>query len=340
MVPIVTAQGLAAQNVADREDRVRKATAQGDDVEAAKSRDSQFEDDLIYMQDNFAGIGLWHLPLTQKAKTPEEEIAEKSAAEKEAAEIAAAEKEAAEKVAIAMQAEGKAAVAREAVKAATAAKDNSEKEAAETTTAVNEDAEKEGAETASKEKVTVAKASAAQAEAKKVAAEKEAAETAAAARAAENKVAEMKAAVEKAEAKKVAALTDVDTIRQALESKYQGASKFAFLGDNYESYAIKMCEWACPNRWVFRIALDILLILALIYALLALGNCRLREFYQRQFLWFAGFGFITAMVFAVSAVCDPYWKGRAIYALIGIPLLILVGWGLSRLRRMNQPVLP
>lgn len=303
MVPIVNAQGLGAQAVVDLKARVEKAVAQGEDVEAAKNGDSQFEDDLIYMQDNFAGIGLWHLPLTQKAETPEEEIAEKEAAQKEAAEIAAAEKEAEEKLAIATEAEGKVAAA---------------------TQAAANPAEGKAAEVKAAEKTAAKTAEAAKA----------------VARAAQMKVTELKAAAEKAAAEKAARQADVDTLRQALESKFQRDSKFAFLGEKFESYAVGMCEEACPNRWVFRIALDILLMLALIYWLWALGNCRLREFYQRQFLWFAGFGFITAMVFAVSAVCDPYWKGRAVYALVGIPLLILIGWGLSRLRRMNQPVLP
>jgi hypothetical protein len=315
MVPIVIAQGLATQKDADREAGVRKAVARGGDVEAAKDSDSQFEDDLTYMQDNFAGIGLWHLPLTQKIEVSEDEVADESALEKEAAEIEAAEKAVEEKMAIAREAEEKAVAAREAVKTATAVK--------------------EAAGTAVEETVAAAKASLEEAEAEKEAAEKEAAETAAAAKTAEKKAAEMKAAPAE-----MASQTDVDTIRQALESKYQRSGKFAFLGEKYEPYAIKLCEWACPNRWVFRIALDILLILALIYALWALGNCRLREFYKRRFLWFAVFGLITAVVFAVSAVCDPYWKHRAVFALYAIPLLILAGWALSRLRKMNQPRLP
>jgi len=326
MVPIVIAQGLATQKDAEREAAVRKALDPGGDVEAAKDSDSQFEDDLTYMQDNFAGIGLWHLPLARKIDASEDEVADESALEKEAAEKEAVEIEAAEKVA-----EQKAAIAGEAEEKAVAAR-----EALKTATAVKEAAQKEAEGTAVEETVAAAKASLEKAEAEKEAAEKEAAETAAAAKAAEEKA----VAAREAATEEMATQTDVDTIRQALESKYQRSSKFAFLGEKYEPYAIKMCEWACPHRWVFRIALDILLILALIYWLWALGNCRLREFYQRRFLWFAGFGFITAMVFAVSAVCDPYWKGRAVYALIGIPLLILVGWGLSRLRRMNQPVLP
>jgi len=289
IVPIVVAQGLAEQEVKD-------------EVEYGKGI-TQFKDDLIYMQNNFAGIGLWHLSLTQSKEDSEDEVAKKEVAEKEAAEIAAAAKDAA-------------AAAKEAAARATAAT--------------------EAAENASGDDAAAMKQAAEQAAAEKEIAEKEALEKAGAAKAAEKKVEAMSATAEK----KAAAQADVDTLRRALEEKFQISGEFAFLGETIEPYANDLCEYACPNRWRFRIAFNILLALAVIYALLALRNCQLREFYQRRFPYFAGFGLVTAMIFTVTLVCDPFWRQRVVYVLIGILLLIISGYGLRRLKKTMQATLP
>jgi hypothetical protein len=283
IVPIVIAQGLAEQKVADNLKYGDKFT--------------QFKDDLIYMQDNFAGIGLWHLPLTQENEAPKNEIAERAAEEKAAADKAADEMAAAEKAADEM---------------AVAAKEAEEKVAAAITAAMTA--------------------------AEKAPMEQEAAEKVAAAKAAEKKVAAMKAAEEKnvaametAEEQEAAQQADVNTLREALKAIYWNSDEIAFLGKTIRPYAL--CEYACPNRSRFQISSSILLALAVIYALLALRNCRLREFYERRSIYFAGYGMVTAMIFTVTLICDPVWKQRAAYILIGILLLIIVGFRLRQLRQ-------
>jgi hypothetical protein len=162
----------------------------------------------------------------------------------------------------------------------------------------------------------------------------------------EEGVAVEESAEEKVVADKVAMQDDVEALREALKSHFQPKSdfqpggQFAFLGEKFEDIKFKLCEWACPNRWVFRIAIDVLIVLALLYWLWALVDCRLREFYQRRFLWFTGYGVMIAMVFAVSAACDPSLKDNALKVMFGISLLIPVSWGISRIRKMNQPLLP
>ena len=158
--------------------------------------------------------------------------------------------------------------------------------------------------------------------------------------AAEDATAEKAVVAKDAEEKKAAQQADVDTLRKALKEIYQISGEFAFLGGTIEPYANSLCEYACPNRWRFRITFNILVALAVIYALLALRNCRLREFYQRRFTYFAGFGFVTALIFAITLVCDPYWRQRVAYVLIGILLLIILAYGLSRLKKTMQAKLP
>jgi hypothetical protein len=292
IVPIVVAQGLAEQGV--EEVRTRKERLVYGDGK------TQFKDDLIYMQNNFTGIGLWHLPLTQSKEDSADEIAKLEIAEKEAAELAAAAKEAA-------------AAAKEAADRATVATEMAKNASADDAAAMKQAAEKALVE-------------------KKIA-EQEAGEKA---KAADEKTAAMEATKKKKEAPQ----KDVDTLRDALKNIYQVRGEFAFLGETIAPYANSFCEYACPNRWRFYTAIGVLLALAVIYTLLALRYCRLREFYQRRFIYFAGFGFVTAMIITVTLICDPFWKQRAAYVLIAILLLIVAGYGLRRLRRAVRPQMP
>lgn len=138
----------------------------------------------------------------------------------------------------------------------------------------------------------------------------------------------------------VAENEDVAVIREALEDIYQTSGEFALLGEAIEPYANELCEIVCPNRWSIRYFFDFLLALAALYALLALRNCRLREFYRRRFVYFAGYGIVTAAIFAATLVCDPYWRQRAVYVLVGILLLIGSGYVAAQVKKKMQPPLP
>lgn len=98
-----------------------------------------------------------------------------------------------------------------------------------------------------------------------------------------------------------------------------------------------LCKFACPNRWLFRLVFDFLLAALVIYGLLALRFCRLREFYENRFPIFVAYGFVTAMVFTVSLICDPYWNEISQQVLIGL-VLVLVGFlGFRYIRKSMQP---
>ena len=101
-----------------------------------------------------------------------------------------------------------------------------------------------------------------------------------------------------------------------------------------------LCQFACPNRWLFRIAFDLLAAVLVIYAALAFFNCRLREIYQQKSMYFVGYGFATAMVFCVSLICDPFWQAVSDEVLVGV-ILALVGYlGWRKFQQSKQVKYP
>jgi len=102
----------------------------------------------------------------------------------------------------------------------------------------------------------------------------------------------------------------------------------------------KLCDFACPNRWLFRIAFDFLAALLVIYGLLAVWNCKLRKFYQRRTPYFLLYGTATALIFGVSLVCDPFWKQRENVVMLTIIVLLVAFVGVRSIARARQPRLP
>jgi hypothetical protein len=112
------------------------------------------------------------------------------------------------------------------------------------------------------------------------------------------------------------------------------------LDTEIEIFRQKLCDFACPNRWLFRIAFDFLAALLVIYGLLAVWNCKLRKFYQRRSPYFIAYGLVTAMIFGVSLVCDPFWKQRENYVMLVIILLLVAFIGVRYISRARQPRMP
>ena len=88
--------------------------------------------------------------------------------------------------------------------------------------------------------------------------------------------------------------------------------------DVNDIYATSLCSFACPNRWLFRIGFDLLAGVLLLYALLSIWVCRLRELSKQYFWYLLGAVLVTVAVFVVSLVCDPYWQQRADAVVIAI----------------------
>ena len=105
-------------------------------------------------------------------------------------------------------------------------------------------------------------------------------------------------------------------------------------------YIPQLCNYACPNRWQFRILFDILAFVLILLAILALSNCRLSE-RIKNYPW-PVMALLAALmlVFGISLVCDPFWKQRSddvAIALLGVIFLV----GLWRyIRKLSQGKLP
>lgn len=122
-------------------------------------------------------------------------------------------------------------------------------------------------------------------------------------------------------------------ISSRLEQVYEVGGGSGSLGE-------KLCNFACPNRWLFRLAFDFLAVMLVIYGLLAIGYCRLREIYQEKFPYFVSYGTVTALIFTVSLVCDPFWQEISNYVLVGIVIALVGGLGVRQVRKSIQPNYP
>lgn len=129
-------------------------------------------------------------------------------------------------------------------------------------------------------------------------------------------------------------------IGKRLQQVYEVQDGSSLLPAPIENLAEIMCTFACPNRWLFRLTFDFLVGLLVIYAVLALGKCRLREIYQQKFLYFYGYGLVTALVFTVLVVCDPFLQDISNYVLTGIVLLLAGYLSFRYIRKSMQPKYP
>jgi len=140
----------------------------------------------------------------------------------------------------------------------------------------------------------------------------------------------------------------VDAIRNALIRNYQGHDNLHereyeqsnYLGELLQQYAPGFCEFVCPNRLYFYLGLGSLVSILLIYALLAMWNCRLREIYQRKQLYFLVLILMIPIIFVISLVCDPAAEKYVDTVVIGILLFLVGGYVWQSVRKAVQPKLP
>jgi len=133
---------------------------------------------------------------------------------------------------------------------------------------------------------------------------------------------------------------DAEIIGKRIIEEYVKKGGLSLVSPEIGFFTEKLCEFACPNRWLFRLAFDFLGALLVIYGLLAVGNCRLREIYQQKFRYFAGYGTGTAGIFSVSMVCDPFWQEISNYVLVGIVLALVGFTGYRYVSKSMQPKYP
>ena len=134
--------------------------------------------------------------------------------------------------------------------------------------------------------------------------------------------------------------SDAKEIEEALIKNYQVNDGLNYLGEKLEDYVPNLCKFVCPNRILFYLGLALLVGILVIYALLALWNCRLREIYRRNLLYFIVLFLLIPLILIISLICDPSWEKQVNSVVIGILMLIIVGIGWRSIRKAVQPRLP
>jgi hypothetical protein len=85
---------------------------------------------------------------------------------------------------------------------------------------------------------------------------------------------------------------------------------------------MQVCNFACPNRWLFRVGLDAAGGLLLLAALGASLSCRFRKALGRYGLAILGLAIVSGCLALISVVCDPFWRERR--DLAGLVLIVLL----------------
>ncbi|MCF6258472.1 MAG: hypothetical protein L3K25_19625 [Gammaproteobacteria bacterium] len=102
----------------------------------------------------------------------------------------------------------------------------------------------------------------------------------------------------------------------------------------------ELCEFACPNRWAFRLGIDLLLLFIVMYAVLALFSHRVRRFYNRHSTGFMLYTLLMVTVFLVSLMCDPFWKQKRDIIFLGAVLIVSAFFMIRKYSQAKQGPLP
>jgi hypothetical protein len=105
------------------------------------------------------------------------------------------------------------------------------------------------------------------------------------------------------------------------------------------------CEFICPNRWLFRISLDLLFLILASFSLLYLLNCKFRNFYNRssKSFWILMGALLLLIGVGLSLLyCDPFYKNLRegnwpLFIVVGILIFMTVWRYFQRVRRAKNP---
>jgi len=134
--------------------------------------------------------------------------------------------------------------------------------------------------------------------------------------------------------------TDVEMVKDKIIELYSSTKSNTYVGSIINKYVPEVCQFACPNRWLFRISFDVLAGLILLYAVLAIWIYRLRSLYQQYFLYYLAFILLTVIIFLISLVCDPFWQARADAVIAAMLLLVIAILIWRYVSRATRPPLP
>ena len=92
-----------------------------------------------------------------------------------------------------------------------------------------------------------------------------------------------------------------------------------------------ICRYVCPNRWLFRIVWDLLLVALIASGIFYAGNCAFRSFVEMHFIRFIVFLVVPFFLFMLALLfCDPFWestsKGNGPLILMILCVIIYAVW--------------
>lgn len=129
-------------------------------------------------------------------------------------------------------------------------------------------------------------------------------------------------------------------VEDAFNTHYRPDQRPSLLGSFMESEASGVCDIVCPNRWLFRIAFDVLAFLLLGYGLLAVWHCKLRRVYRQHRLYFVSALLLTVVIAVLSLLCDPFWIRQVDLVAASLIVVTLLAIITVYVRRVIQPPLP
>lgn len=133
---------------------------------------------------------------------------------------------------------------------------------------------------------------------------------------------------------------EVETVKAKIIELYSSTNGNTYVGGIINKFAPELCEFACPNRWLFRISFDLLAGLILLYAVLAIWIYRLRSFYKQYFWYYLAVALLTLLIFLISLVCDPFWQQRADAVIATLIVIVVVIMMLRYVSKATRPPLP
>ncbi len=113
-----------------------------------------------------------------------------------------------------------------------------------------------------------------------------------------------------------------------------------FLARVAVKYFPQLCNYVCPNRWLFRVVFDLLALLLVLLLVLSYMICRLRKFLRDKPWVVIALLLFTIAVFSASLVCDPFWKQRTDDVIIGLLAAAFVFALWRYIRKLGQGRLP
>ncbi|MEN8166569.1 MAG: peptidoglycan-binding domain-containing protein [Pseudomonadota bacterium] len=133
---------------------------------------------------------------------------------------------------------------------------------------------------------------------------------------------------------------DVEELNKRIVEAFKPKVKQDFMERMVDQYIPQVCNYACPNRWQFRILFDILAFVLILVVVISLSSCRISERIKGNPWPVLGLLAALLLVFGTSLVCDPFWNQKSDDVAIGLLATIFI-YGLWRyIRKLNQGKMP